>query len=210
MVFMVKLTCNACGGKLEITDDIERFACGHCGNEWIVNRSGGIVSLKAIEEQLSKVQEHTKETAEHSKILADQVRLKAIKEKITTLSIETNGIDKNPQKKNNIKYANPLKIGWIALLVFIISLCIRLLLDKLKIKNIFVDYILGLPTMLSLSIICLCIVGAIINSIYSSLGNNTCSDEQQKQININKIKELKNEINNLENKAKEIEAGFFK
>ena len=105
---MIKLTCHSCGGKLEITDDIERFTCGHCGNEWIVNRSGGIVSLKAVEEQLIKVQEHTKETAEHtketaehSKIIAGDIKLKKINERINALTFEANRIDKNPQKKND-------------------------------------------------------------------------------------------------------------
>ncbi len=29
----VTLSCPTCGGKLEITDNIERFACGYCGHE---------------------------------------------------------------------------------------------------------------------------------------------------------------------------------
>lgn len=32
----VTLSCPTCGGQLQITKDIERFACGHCGNEHIV------------------------------------------------------------------------------------------------------------------------------------------------------------------------------
>ena len=44
----VTLTCPNCGGKLEITNDIERFACAFCGQEHIVKRGGGIISLKPI------------------------------------------------------------------------------------------------------------------------------------------------------------------
>jgi DNA-directed RNA polymerase subunit M/transcription elongation factor TFIIS len=39
----ITLSCPSCGNKLQITDDIDRFACAACGNEYIVNRSGGDV-----------------------------------------------------------------------------------------------------------------------------------------------------------------------
>jgi predicted RNA-binding Zn-ribbon protein involved in translation (DUF1610 family) len=37
----VTLTCPNCGGKLQITPDINRFACTHCGNEHIVTLRTG-------------------------------------------------------------------------------------------------------------------------------------------------------------------------
>ena len=54
MADFVTLTCPSCGGKLQITQDIERFACAHCGREHIVKRSGGIVSLSPIIDALKK------------------------------------------------------------------------------------------------------------------------------------------------------------
>ena len=60
---IVTLTCPSCGGKLEITSDLDRFACGHCGNEHIVKRSGGTVSISPVVEGLSKVQEGVDKTA---------------------------------------------------------------------------------------------------------------------------------------------------
>ncbi|MFL7795121.1 MAG: hypothetical protein AB8I69_23480 [Anaerolineae bacterium] len=27
----ITLTCPSCGGKLQVTNDIDRFACTHCG-----------------------------------------------------------------------------------------------------------------------------------------------------------------------------------
>ena len=42
MANFVTLTCPSCGGKLEITEDVEKFACGNCGNEHIVNRRGNV------------------------------------------------------------------------------------------------------------------------------------------------------------------------
>jgi predicted RNA-binding Zn-ribbon protein involved in translation (DUF1610 family) len=52
---IITLTCPSCGGKLEITNEIDRFACGYCGVEHIVNRGGGIVSLKPVLESLQDV-----------------------------------------------------------------------------------------------------------------------------------------------------------
>jgi hypothetical protein len=63
MADFVTLTCPTCGGKLQITNDVERFACGYCGNEHIVKRSGGIVSLSPVVEGLSKVQAGVDKTA---------------------------------------------------------------------------------------------------------------------------------------------------
>jgi hypothetical protein len=50
----ITLSCPSCNGKLQITEDIDRFACIHCGNEHVVKRGGGIVSLKPVLEQMSK------------------------------------------------------------------------------------------------------------------------------------------------------------
>ncbi len=97
---MTKLTCKSCGAKLELTDDIDRFSCAHCGNEWIVNRSGGIVSLKAVEEGLKKIVNHTEATAENTEIIADEIRMKRIIEKIEKLESKKKLISLFPTKKN--------------------------------------------------------------------------------------------------------------
>src|SRR5258706_205176 len=49
----VTLTCPSCGGRLEITKDVERFACAHCGNEHVVRRAGalGLFALGAYANQ---------------------------------------------------------------------------------------------------------------------------------------------------------------
>lgn len=64
---MIKLSCRSCGAKLELTDDIDRFTCLHCGSEWLVNRSGGIASLKAVEDKLEDVVSATKDIVEELK-----------------------------------------------------------------------------------------------------------------------------------------------
>ncbi len=55
MADFVTLSCPSCGGKLQITQDIDRFACAHCGQEHIVNRNGGIISLTPVMDALNKV-----------------------------------------------------------------------------------------------------------------------------------------------------------
>ncbi|MGB7115540.1 MAG: hypothetical protein WBD56_05305 [Anaerolineales bacterium] len=63
MAEYVTLTCPSCGSKLTITEEIDRFACIHCGDEHIVNRGDGIVSISSIVEGLEKVQRGTGKTA---------------------------------------------------------------------------------------------------------------------------------------------------
>jgi DNA-directed RNA polymerase subunit RPC12/RpoP len=63
MADFVTLSCPSCGGKLQITQDVERFACGYCGQEYIVKRSGGIVSLSPILDALNKVEVGVDKTA---------------------------------------------------------------------------------------------------------------------------------------------------
>ena len=59
----VTLTCPTCGGKLQITPDIDRFACTHCGNEHIVKRSAGTVAIQPLADSLSGLQRATDRTA---------------------------------------------------------------------------------------------------------------------------------------------------
>jgi hypothetical protein len=59
----VTLSCPTCGGRLEITKDIERFACGYCGNEHVVRRGGGIVSLIPIADDIKGIKTGVDKTA---------------------------------------------------------------------------------------------------------------------------------------------------
>lgn len=59
----VTLSCPSCGAKLQIGSDIEKFACNHCGNEHLVKRTGGIVSLAPVIEQLKDVKIGVDKTA---------------------------------------------------------------------------------------------------------------------------------------------------
>lgn len=59
----IALTCPTCGGKLEIGNGIERFACSYCGNEHLVNRQGNIVYLSPVVDGLQSIQVGTDKTA---------------------------------------------------------------------------------------------------------------------------------------------------
>jgi DNA-directed RNA polymerase subunit RPC12/RpoP len=59
----IPLKCVNCGAKLEITPDMDRFACGYCGTEQLVERKGGTIALKGVEEAISRVQVGTDKTA---------------------------------------------------------------------------------------------------------------------------------------------------
>jgi DNA-directed RNA polymerase subunit RPC12/RpoP len=74
----INLTCANCGGKLEVYDDMERFACGYCGSEMLVQRRGGTVALKAVTEAIHQVQIGTDKTAAELAI----VRLNNEREKL--------------------------------------------------------------------------------------------------------------------------------
>lgn len=52
----ITVTCPSCGGKLQITNDIEQFVCGYCGNEHIINRRGGVVTITPLVEGLKQIQ----------------------------------------------------------------------------------------------------------------------------------------------------------
>ncbi|MCC6454208.1 MAG: zinc ribbon domain-containing protein [Caldilineaceae bacterium] len=59
----IALSCTNCGARLEITPDIDRFVCLHCGTQQIVRRGGGIVSLQPLVRGLERVQYGTDKTA---------------------------------------------------------------------------------------------------------------------------------------------------
>src|SRR5690242_9904664 len=59
----VPLNCRNCGAKLDVFDDMDRFACGFCGTEMFVERRGGTVALKRVEAGIARVQAGTDRTA---------------------------------------------------------------------------------------------------------------------------------------------------
>jgi hypothetical protein len=60
---LITLTCPSCGGRLEVTNNTERYVCAHCGNAHIVDPIRQTVQLKAqlkaltTEKDIQRVQE---------------------------------------------------------------------------------------------------------------------------------------------------------
>jgi ribosomal protein S27E len=98
----INLNCANCGAKLEVYDDMERFACGHCGTQMIAQRRGGTVTLKAVTEAIQKVQIGTDKTAaelalirlgkEWAWLYEDLKRLTLLADDIRTKSSNRKGI----------------------------------------------------------------------------------------------------------------------
>ncbi len=63
MANYITLSCPTCGGQLGITDDINRFACTHCGPEHLVKRALGIEAIEPIVHGLEEIQPGTDRTA---------------------------------------------------------------------------------------------------------------------------------------------------
>jgi hypothetical protein len=74
------LTCPTCGAKLQITSDIDRFVCTHCGNEHLVNRIGGTISAKPVLEALGGIRRGTDMTA-------SELAIKRLNEEVSRLSL---------------------------------------------------------------------------------------------------------------------------
>jgi len=85
----VNLNCANCGAKLDVYDDMERFACGYCGTELIVQRRGGTVALKAVAEAIKRVQIGTDKTAAELAIARYEKELTDARNKANNLNFKT-------------------------------------------------------------------------------------------------------------------------
>jgi|GEM_PF-3279439 len=88
MTDFVTLTCPNCDGKLEIKNDIERFACSYCGNGYLVKRGGGIVSIIPITDEIKKIQTSVDNTAAELAILRLKNEINELTQKNKTLPQE--------------------------------------------------------------------------------------------------------------------------
>lgn len=79
----INLSCANCGGKLNIYDDMERFACGYCGSEMLVQRRGGTVALKAVTEAIRQVQVGTDKTAAELALVRYEKELQELNQRLT-------------------------------------------------------------------------------------------------------------------------------
>ena len=99
----ITLSCPSCGGKLQITNAMERFACANCGNEHLVQRQGGAVFLTPVVETLQKIQTGTDKAASELAISRLKKEIEELEQAIKDLrSIITTAMG-NPNKLREIK-----------------------------------------------------------------------------------------------------------
>jgi ribosomal protein S27E len=99
----ITLTCPSCGGKLQITYNVERFACANCGNEHLVKRQGGAIFLTPVVETLQHIQVGTDKTASElaiSRLKSEIDEIEKIKREVKDVVI---GAMKDPAKFSEIK-----------------------------------------------------------------------------------------------------------
>jgi DNA-directed RNA polymerase subunit RPC12/RpoP/uncharacterized membrane protein YeaQ/YmgE (transglycosylase-associated protein family) len=102
----ITLSCPNCGGKLQITTEIDRFACAHCGQEHIVKRGAGTISLHPVIEGLDKVQHGVDKTS-------SELAIKRLTGEINSL------IDQKERAKGSWYGSN---YGWGCFLIFIFGI----------------------------------------------------------------------------------------
>ena len=110
MIEIVKLQCPSCAGTLEVTKDLEQFACGYCGTAVIVRRGGGTISLSPVIEGLQRVERGVDRTA-------SELAIKRIQEEVAA-------VDSHLQEQRR-KQANDellFAVGCIALVAGIVAL----------------------------------------------------------------------------------------
>ncbi len=129
------LTCPICGGRLQITPDMDRFACAHCGNEHIVTRGTGTVSLQPIREDLHVIGSGVDRTA-------SELAIKRINAEMNVLQGELSAL-----KSKHNSYSLFLVVGLLGISA---SLCAPLV--EFSVGNVFIGLailaILGVPPIL--------------------------------------------------------------
>lgn len=113
----IALFCTSCGAKLEITPDIERFVCLHCGTHHVVRRGGGIVSLQPLVEGLVRVQQGTDRTAA-------ELAIRRLSEEIAVAVKERQELEEMPYDSvlppHHDEAANPVAVFFLAVTLFVV------------------------------------------------------------------------------------------
>jgi hypothetical protein len=71
MADLITLNCPTCGGNLQVTNDVERFVCAHCGNTHIVDPGVRVESLAAEVEKL-RIESEIRRLRQELQVLAQK------------------------------------------------------------------------------------------------------------------------------------------
>lgn len=81
----VTLSCPACGGKLEITSETDRYTCKFCGVEHLVKLTGKQVTLAPVMEGLKRVESKFDQVLSGSDHMAAEQTIQRLKAEMTDL-----------------------------------------------------------------------------------------------------------------------------
>ena len=137
---LITLSCPSCGAKLEISPDLDRFACAYCGQEHIVNRTGGTISLFPVVNAIHEVKTGVDKTAAELAIVR-------IQKEIESLKIQ----------KRNLEYHPPESLGCLTLvklsLIFFGSISVIVGISDIKSSDGFIILLIGITMFVILYVI---------------------------------------------------------
>jgi hypothetical protein len=108
------LKCPSCSAPLNVSPDMERFACGHCGTEQIVLRRGGTVALKLVSEAVSRVQAGTDRTAA-------ELAIRRLSDEIAALQVDQQRLLRTPKPLNYLRRRDIMVMSGVCVVLWFIA-----------------------------------------------------------------------------------------
>lgn len=106
----ITLSCPNCGGKLVVTEETDRFVCSYCGNEHIVKRGEGVISLQPVVSGLMKVDYRVANVQQGVDKTASELAIRRLQEEISLLR-------KDRSKKRSAWTGDRARLGCVAFFV---------------------------------------------------------------------------------------------
>lgn len=97
------MKCPNCGGALEIGLDITNFTCGYCGSEQFVERKGGVVQLKLLEETVTEIRADTSRVADELEVARLKKELESLEQKFEQERVNIGKVELKRDAKDIIR-----------------------------------------------------------------------------------------------------------
>jgi len=134
MADFITMTCKSCGGKLQITPEINDFACMYCGTEFKVKREGGIVALAPFEEDIKKVSISTDKTASELALVRLKEEIEETKYKLDQERLPFDKVHKEKEEEilllksmGSSRQIVTVGISFVVILILLITLLTQIL-----------------------------------------------------------------------------------
>lgn len=107
----IAMGCPNCGAGLEITSDLETFACAYCGSTIKVTRHGGTVSLKPLEQAINGIKNSTDRIAAELALKRLGNELGEVTSEILAAEVDLEKAPCDLMPVKSFDYSFPLKIN---------------------------------------------------------------------------------------------------